>query len=531
MKKMLSVLVLACSISLAGLSSDTIKIAPSGYPLSPATLDQIMSEGLQKSQVMRFAWYLTDVSGPRLTVSSGIRRAQDWIVSELKKAGFSNVRKEAWGTFGRGWDQEKCYIAMTAPYYSPLIGQPKAFTGGTGGAISGEVILVDAADSAEFVAKYKGKLKGKIVLQNVNDTLTPSLTADGNRYSDEDLAKMAAAKPATAGGGRNFSRNDMAARFQRMMASRRVGQLMAAEEPLLILDRSSLSTDGTVFLSGGGSFDDKQPVPTASVMLSTDDYLRIQRLISNGISVRVDAEVKTKILTDDLQGYNIIAEIPGSDPVLKNEIVMLGAHLDSWTGATGATDNAAGSAAMLEAMRIIKTLDEKPKRTIRLALWSGEEQGLYGSRNWVKNNLADPADMKLLPQHEKISAYYNLDNGSGKIRGIYTQQNESVVPIFTEWLIPFHEHGAKTVTLNNTGGTDHLAFDAVGVPGFQFIQDELEYNTRTHHTNMDNYDHLVPDDLRQAATIIATFVMNTAQRSEKIPRKTLPEPRGAAGSR
>lgn len=528
MNKFIVIFFTAACVSFSGLSADTIRLQQPYSPISPATLDQIVSEGMNNSQVMRFAWYLTDVSGPRLTVSSGMRRAQEWIINDLKKAGFSNVRKEAWGTFGRGWDQEKCYIAMTAPYYSPLIGQPKAFTAGTRGSISGEVVLVNAADSAEFVEKYKGKLKGKIVMQNVNDTLEPSMSPDANRYTDEQLKAMADAKPATGGGGRNFSRNDMAARFQRMIASRRVGQLMSAEEPALIIDRSSLSTDGTVFLSGGGSYDEKQPVPIASVMLSTDDYLRMQRLISNGIPVKIDAEVKTKIITDDLQGYNIIAEIPGSDPLLKNEIVMIGAHLDSWTGATGATDNAAGSAVMLEVMRIIKALDEKPKRTIRLALWSGEEQGLLGSRAWVKANVADPADMKLLPLHEKISAYYNLDNGTGKIRGVYTQQNELVVPLFSEWLKPFHQHGATTVTLNNTGGTDHLAFDAVGVPGFQFIQDELEYNTRTHHTNMDNYDHLVAKDLQQAATVISAFVMNTAQMQDKMPRKALPAPRGSA---
>ena len=229
----------------------------------------------------------------------------------------------------------------------------------------------------------------------------------------------------------------------------------------------------------------------------------------------------------DIKGYNVVAEIPGTDPVLKDEIVMIGGHLDSWHGATGATDNGAGSAVMIEVMRIIKTLGLQPKRTIRIALWSGEEEGLLGSRGYVKNHFADPADMVLKPDHGKISAYYNLDNGSGKVRGIYLQGNKNAGPIFEKWLAPFNELGAKTITINNTGGTDHQSFDAVGIPGFQFIQDPLEYDTRTHHTNMDTYDHLVPEDLKQAATIIAAFVFNTAQLDEKIPRKDLPKPRGA----
>jgi Zn-dependent M28 family amino/carboxypeptidase len=260
-------------------------------------------------------------------------------------------------------------------------------------------------------------------------------------------------------------------------------------------------------------------------MLSGDDYLRIQRLTEAGIKVEIEADVKTKFFTDDLKGYNVIAEIKGTDPSLKDEVVMLGGHLDSWHGSTGATDNAAGCAVMMEAVRILKTLNVKPRRTIRIALWSGEEQGLHGSRNYVKNHFADPANMELKPDHEKVSVYFNMDNGTGRFRGIYLQGNEKVRPIFSAWLEPFNELGASTVTINNTGGTDHLAFDAVGIPGFQFIQDEIEYDTRTHHTNMDSYDHLVPEDLKQASVIVAAFVYNAAMRDEKIPRKELPKAR------
>jgi Zn-dependent M28 family amino/carboxypeptidase len=282
--------------------------------------------------------------------------------------------------------------------------------------------------------------------------------------------------------------------------------------------------DGTVFVSGGGSYNKTAEESPANLMLSSDDYLRLQRLLDAGIKVEVEAEVKTKFFTDDLNGYNVIAEIPGIDPTLRDEIVMLGGHLDSWHGATGATDNAAGCSVMMEAVRILKSIGVQPKRTIRIALWNGEEQGLLGSRAYVKTHFADPSKMELKPEHGMISAYYNLDNGSGKIRGIYLQGNKEAGPVFEKWLTPFYDMGAKTITISNTGGTDHLSFDAVGIPGFQFIQDELEYDTRTHHTNMDTYDHLVPDDLRQAAMIVAAFVYNTAQREQKIPRKELPKP-------
>jgi Zn-dependent M28 family amino/carboxypeptidase len=301
------------------------------------------------------------------------------------------------------------------------------------------------------------------------------------------------------------------------------------EKPALVLSRSGRGNDGTLFVQNGGSVAKDSTRYYAWVMLSSDDYLRIQRLVDAGEKVELEADVKTKFYDTDIKGYNVVAEIPGTDPVLKNEIVMLGGHLDSWQGATGATDNAAGCAVMMEVMRILKSAGLQPKRTIRIALWSGEEQGLLGSRGYVKNHFADPVDMVLKPDQEKVSAYYNLDNGTGKIRGIYLQGNKAADPIFAKWLEPFYDLGAKTVTIDNTGGTDHQAFDGVGIPGFQFIQDPIEYDTRTHHTNMDTYDHLIPDDLKQAATIIASFVYNTAQLDKKIPRKELPKARGTGG--
>jgi len=495
-------------------------------------VDRIRKEGLYNSKVMDMAFHLTDGSGPRLTNSPGFLRAANWAKDELTKMGMVNATLEPWGDFGQGWEQNRCYIAMTAPYYTPIVAIPRAWTGSTPGKkmISSDVILIKAKDSAELYQNYAGKLKDKIVMVYSRDTLKPSFTADGDRYTDEQLDKMANAKPdTTRRQQQNFSPEVMAARRQQQALVRQMDGFYKAEKPALVLSVNGRGNDGTLFVQNGGSYSKDSTKYYAWVMLSSDDYLRIQRLVEAGEKVEMEADVKTKFYNSDIKGYNVVAEIPGTDPVLKNEIVMLGGHLDSWHGATGATDNAAGCSVMMEVMRIIKAAGLQPKRTIRIALWSGEEQGLLGSRAYVKNHFADPADMVLKPEHEKVSAYYNLDNGSGKIRGIYLQGNAAAGPIFAKWLEPFNDLGAKTVTINNTGGTDHQAFDGVGIPGFQFIQDPLEYDTRTHHTNMDTYDHLVPDDLKQAATIVAAFVYNTAQRDEKIPRKELPKPRANGG--
>lgn len=484
---------------------------------------KIRTEGLNNSKVMDIAFQLTDVSGPRLTNSPGFFRAANWAKDELIKMGLVNAAVEPWGDFGTGWEQTRCYIAMTAPYYTPMIAIPRAWTGSTPGKkiISSDVILIRAKDSAELYQNYSSKIKDKIVMFYSMDTLHPSFTADGARFTEEDLTKMANAKPDTI--VRRGRRNP-----QQSLA-RLMNGFYNAEKPALVLSMNGRGNDGTLFVQNGGSVDKGAENNYAWIMLSSDDYLRVQRLVAAGEKVEMEADVKTKFYDKDIKGYNVVAEIPGTDPVLKNEIVMLGGHLDSWQGATGATDNAAGCAVMMEVVRILKTTGLQPKRTIRIALWSGEEQGLHGSRNYVKNHFADPADMVLKPDHGKVSAYYNLDNGTGKVRGIYLQGNAAAGPIFSKWLEPFYDLDAKTVTIDNTGGTDHQAFDAVGIPGFQFIQDEIEYNTRTHHTNMDTYDHLVPADLKQAATIIASFVYNTAQLEQKIPRKELPKARGAGG--
>ena len=504
------------------------KSVPGGMFPDNLVLNNIKKEGSENSGVMKIAFHLTDVSGPRLTASPGYMRAATWAKEELVKWGLVNAKLDPWGEFGRGWQQERCYIAMTAPYYQPLIAVPRAWTGSTPGdkILSSEVVLIKAIDSLELLY-YKGKLKDKIVMVWSNAELKPSFGGDAKRFTGEDLQKMTerVQAPASRQQGQPDSTQRLAM-IARAALQRKINEFVNKEKPALILSMNERGTDGTIFVSGGGSSAKDGEIVPANVMLSSDDYLRLQRLLNAGQNVKLEADVKTSFFTNDLKGYNVIAEIPGTDPQLKDEIVMLGGHLDSWHGATGATDNAAGCAVMMEAVRILQTIGVKPKRTIRIALWGGEEQGLIGSRNYVKNNLADPATMALKSQHEKVTAYYNLDNGTGKIRGVYLQGNKNAGPIFSEWLKLFGDTDANTITINNTGGTDHLAFDAVGVPGFQFIQDPLEYDTRTHHTNMDTYDHLVPDDLKQAAQIVAYFVYNTAQQAEKIPRKELPKPRG-----
>lgn len=491
-------------------------------------VSKIRKEGLENSKVMEIAMYLTDINGPRLTASPGYMKAANWSKNKLSEWGLVNANVEPWGDFGKGWDQQKCYIAMTAPYYSQLIAVPKAWTSSTPGneSLKGEVILIKANDTLELL-KYAGKLKGKIIMTWSSAQLKPSFEADGNRYADSSLEKMAKAETglpqAQRGPQTQQGNNSQANQF---VIQRRMNDLINKEKPALILSMNARGTDGTLFVSSGGSYAKDAEEAPASVMLSSDDYLRIQRMIEAGVPVTLEADVKTKFYTEDLKGYNVVAEIPGTDPSLKEELVMLGGHLDSWHGATGATDNAAGCAVMMEAVRILIATGFQPRRTIRIALWSGEEQGLHGSRNYVKNHFADRATMETKADFEKVSAYYNLDNGTGKIRGVYLQGNKSVGPIFAKWLEPFKDLGAETITINNTGGTDHLAFDAVGIPGFQFIQDQIEYNTRTHHTNMDTYDHLVPEDLKQASTIVASFVYHTAQRDQKLPRKELPKAQG-----
>jgi carboxypeptidase Q len=478
---------------------------------------KIREEGLNHSQVMDIAFYLTDASGPRLMQSPGFFKAANWAKNKLTEWGLQDARLEPWGDWGKGWELEKAYLAIASPYYKPVIAFPKTWTSGTNGLQQADVLLVDAKDSLALEG-YRGKLKGKIIITLRNDTLKPSFTADATRYADSSLEKMAAYDPKNApvrppgafGGQRAL-----------IQLQNQLKQMIQNEGGIGMLSTSPRNGEGTVFVQGGGAFAPNSAANCLDIAVAYEDYMTIQRLVQHHIPVSLEVDVRSKFITEDVKGYNVLAEIKGTDKKLKDELVMIGGHLDSWQGATGATDNAAGCAVMMEAVRILKTLGFQPRRTIRIALWGGEETGLFGSRNYVKNHFTDTTTKKFNAEGDKVSVYFNLDNGSGKIRGVFLQGNEAAKPIFSKWLEPFADLDAKTLTLQNTGSTDHVSFDAIGLPGFQFIQDPIEYSTRTHHSNMDSYDHLQYEDLKQAATIIASFIYDASQRDEKIPRKPM----------
>ncbi|GBD02372.1 Leupeptin-inactivating enzyme 1 [bacterium HR18] len=509
-------------------------------PVDTAAIRLIREEGLERSQVMETVFWLTDVYGPRLTGSPQLDSATAWAMRRLESWGLANVHRERWGPFGRGWSLEHVRMEVTAPVRFPVLAYPKAWSPSIDGPVTAEVVRFDVEDTTAF-ATYQGKLQGKIVLLEPPRALKEPFEPLARRRDAEDLLSLANA-PASGSSTPRYSTEVLR---QRALAQRRL-EFLYQERPLAILDRGYRGDYGTVFVDGAdvptpaAAFWDVRFGPWATnaqvipqFTVAAEHYNRIYRLLERGFRVEMTVDLKVAFHEEDPYAYNLIAELPGADPEIGDELVMLGAHFDSWHAGTGATDNAAGSAVMMEAMRILKTvydrLGRKPRRTIRLALWTGEEQGLLGSRAYVNQHFAELGSWgqpprRLKPAHEKFSVYFNLDNGAGKIRGIYTQGNEAVVPIFRAWLAPFHDLGAATVSLRNTGGTDHLSFDAAGLPGFQFIQDHLAYGTRTHHSNMDVFDHLIEDDLKQAATIIAAFAYHAAERDARLPRKPLPQP-------
>lgn len=514
MKPILSLLFISC-LAFVTIAQESVDLE---------AINKIRQEGLENSHIEEIAFMLTDQSGPRLANSPGYNRAAKLAVDQLKRWGLENAATEAWGEYGKGWEVKKSYIAMTKPYYVPLIAVPNAWTGSTSGVIKQQPIIVNVSSEDE-IANYKGKLAGAIVMMDAGmGDQGPTFEPDGLRISDEELEEMANDPGEQAGGEMSEERQQRIARWRARAQLRDAVNQLIEEEGVAMVIQGSRGRHGTLWTGSNRSAREAgAPIGVSEVRIVPEHFKMIQRLLEHGIDVEIEAEVITEFYDDDLQGYNVIAEIPGSDPNLKEEIVMLGGHLDSWHGATGATDNASGCAVMMEAVRILQATDLKPKRTIRIALWGGEEQGLHGSRNYVKNHFGDPETMVLKPEHEKVSAYYNIDNGTGRIRGIYLQGNEKVRPIFDEWFKPYDDIiDNRTITIQNTGGTDHLSFDALSIPGFQFIQDPVEYDTRTHHTNMDTYERLVMDDLKQMAVIVAGFVYQTAQRDEMLPREDLP---------
>jgi carboxypeptidase Q len=498
----------------AALLSSTICLSQN--KIDNDAIEKIKNEGFNNSQVERIAFQLIDKSGPRLTNSKGYETAANYAVNQLSEWGLTNASTEPWGEFGRGWEINKSYVAMTKPYYMPFIAVPKAWTESTKGEIVGKVIFLDIKSEEDF-AEYKGKLKGAIIAIKPRGEQGPTFESDALRYTDAELKEMEVPN----GNKPRFTPEQILARTERRALSQNINAFLSEEGVALIL-KGTNGRHGTLFTSSSRGYLKDTPIGVSELEIVPEFVNLMARLDSNGVGVEIEAEVKTTFNTSDLQGYNVVAEIPGSDRKLKSEVVMLGAHLDSWHGATGATDNAAGCIVMMEAVRILKASGLTPKRTIRIALWGGEEQGLHGSRNYVKNHFGDSETMILKEEQKKISAYYNIDNGTGRIRGIYLQGNESVRPIFEQWFTSFSDIiDNTTLTINNTGGTDHLGFDAIGIPGFQFIQDPIEYRSRTHHTNMDTYERLVIEDLKQMAVIVASFVYNTAQLDEKLPREPL----------
>lgn len=519
---------------------------PEKETLDYTMYQRIREEGLRHSHVMEFASALMDGIGPRLTGSPNLARANAWTRDQLTAMGCSDAHLEDWGEFGMGWQQLNTWVRMTSPDTAVFIAQAAPWSPATDGAVTAPVIWMDVKDEKDF-DKYKGKVAGKIVLLGDMRDVKPVDEPLFTRLDEGDLDKMVT-YPLEKPQALEKLIHDFLARLELL---EKAGRFLAAEQALAVIlpsrdGRNNGSSGGTIFDDGGlGWFTYKRehadPLPV--VVMAIENYGRLYRLLKANVPVSIQMDVDTKFTGDHEHGFDTIAEIPGTDPKLKDEVVMVGGHLDSWAAGTGATDNGAGTVVAMEVMRILTALHVQPRRTIRIGLWTGEEQGLFGSIGYVKEHfgyvplstaseeLAKPeflrkpsGPLQLKPDQQKISAYFNVDNGSGKIRGIYLQENLAEGPIFAQWMKPLKDLGVTTISVRNTGGTDHESFDAVGIPGFQFIQDPLDYGSRTHHSNMDTYERLQPGDLAQAATVEAIFVYDAAMRDLMLPRKPLPHP-------
>jgi hypothetical protein len=489
-------------------------------PVDTAAVRKIREEAFQRSQVMEIASWLTDVYGPRLTNSPTARAGGEWAVQQLAKWGLQNARLEPWGYFGRGWSNERTSIQVTAPTPFPVIAYPAAWTPGTNGMVSARVVLLDAEDSVSL-ERFRGRLRETAVLLGPTRPVPAAWEPLARRLTEVLLDSMAAAPPPRPqAGGPQVISEEQRARMQAAQRFTQFRQRFLAEEGVVAILQPARGDGGNVFVAGGGSRDPANPAPLPILVTAIEHYGRMARILEKGIEVRMDLDVRNTFHDGDLNSWNVLAEIPGTDKA--DEVVMLGAHFDTWHGGTGATDNTAGSAVMMEAVRILKALNLPLRRTVRIALWTGEEQGLLGSRAYVRRVFGDPQSPT--PAYAKFSVYFNVDNGTGAIRGVYLQGNAAVRPIFEAWMKPFADKGVRWTTLGNTGGTDHLAFDAVGLPGFQFIQDPIEYSTRTHHSSQDVWERLQADDMRLNAAVVAAFVYHAANRAELLPRKGPPTP-------
>lgn len=483
---------------------------------------KVKNEGFAKSKITEISQFMTDDLGPRLAASKLKLRAEKLVVDKLTELGLSNARVEFASDFTKGgWDNEKNYVAMTAPYYCSFAANPKAWSGSTNGLVKGECVVLDAQTIADL-DKYKGQLAGKIVLMPATQNYEMVFTPLASRYTEEQLDVLAQdPRPGNANRRRPMGNWQAMRELQQAIAT-----FLKNENVLAVISGSGTFN---VPHSRGVQYKVGEPEPTPEIILPIEDHGRMVRMISKGEKVEMELDIKN-VFTDNQKINNVIAEIPGTDPKLKNEIILLGGHLDSWHGGTGGADNASGCIVMMEAMRIIKALGISPKRTIRIALWGGEEQGLYGSRGYADQYLYDSEKRKTLSGYEKFALYLNMDNGSGRFRGIYLEENDLAVPFFEAWKKPIESLGFKTLTLRKTGGTDHMSFDRLGLPAFQFIQDELEYD-RTYHTVMDTYERLSLEDLTIDATIVAWLALNAAMDTDRIPVKpgypeNIPAPMG-----
>jgi carboxypeptidase Q len=529
------------------------EVQPATEALDLAMYQRIRDEGLNHSHVMEFGSALMDGIGPRLTGSPNAKKANEWTRDTLTKIGLENAHLEDWGEFGLGWQQMNAWARMVTPDTAVLIAQATPWSPATNGPVTGDVVSVTIADDKDF-DKYKGKLEGKIVLYGAMRDVPPVDKALFDRYTEKELEDLSELTVnANAGGVPLEMQARMRTFMERMRMIDKVAQFFADEKVAAVIEPSRDARIGGG--SGGTFFDDNgatlgrtpyladKRVKVPVVVAAIESYGRLYRLTQVHAPCSVEINVDTKFTGEHEHGFDTVAEIPGTDPKLKDQVVMVGGHLDSWIAGTGATDNGAGTIVAMEAVRILEALGVKPRRTIRIALWTGEEQGLFGSKGYATMHFgsaktstapdqvalpefmrraAGPLEVK--PEQKLISGYFNVDNGSGKIRGVYTQGNAAIAGIFAQWIAPLKDLGVTTITNRNTGGTDHLSFDAVGIPGFQFIQDELDYETRTHHSNQDVYERLQAADLKQIATVEAIFLYNAAQREQMLPRKPLPNP-------
>ncbi len=504
----------------------------------------IKQQGLgNTSKVMDTMSWLTDVHGPRLTNSPNIRAAGEWAVKRLTEFGAVNAKLEPWGSpFGRGWSNQRTYFQVIAPNPFPVIAYSAAWTPGSNGMTTCDVVYAKI-DKEEDLANWKGKLAGKCVMTSSAREVMAHWEPEGARFTAAQLEELSRqqigggfGRPITAEQAAQMTPSEVAALVNQLRAQvqnpaaaalRTRIQRALAEEGVAAWIQPGRGDGGTVFVQSGGSRNASDPPAPVTLVIAIEHYNRLMRMMDRGVAPKAELNVDNKFHDQDLGMFNVTAELPGTDKA--DEVVMLGAHFDSWHGGTGATDNAAGSAVMMEVMRILKASGVKLRRTVRIGLWTGEEQGLLGSRDYCRAHFAEPKNpdkpedgWNIKPEQKKLAGYFNIDNGTGKIRGVYLQGNEAVAPIFRTWMEPFANLGMTTLTTRNTGGTDHLSYDGVGLPGFQFIQDEIEYDTRTHHSNMDVYDRIQENDMRQMATIVASFVYQTANRAQMLPRKPMP---------